>query len=123
VMNLVNDLTSRISLSSPEEANESSDVLFEDINKKLKYLNYPIKHINVKTSVDSYGNRMNSRASRMSLSNKYSKNKVPLFVRYCINLILGEFRLDHDGNMILSETKYKFVKDLPIVSLARSLSA
>ncbi|CAF0892514.1 unnamed protein product, partial [Brachionus calyciflorus] len=112
--NLVNDLTSKISLNNSLDPNESSDILFDDINKKLKYLNYPIKEINIKTSVDSYGNNLLTRTSRISLSNKYSKNKVPLFVRYCINLILGEFKLDQDGYLILSENKYKFVRDLPI---------
>lgn len=109
--NLVNDLATKFCW----QPNESNEFLLDDVNKKFKYLNYPLKQINIQTNVDSYGNKILTRASRMSLSSKYSKNKIPVFVRYCIALIMGEFSLDQDGNLNLAENKFKFVKDLPIV--------
>lgn len=111
VTNLVNDLMTK----SSWQPNESNEFLFEDVNKKFKYLNYPIKQINIQSNVDSYGNKILTRASRMSLSNKYSKNKIPMFVRYCIALIIGEFNLDSDGNLNLNDNRFNFVRDIPIV--------
>lgn len=123
-LNIVHDLNSKssaIQQNRKENPTDSDELNNADLSKMLKCLNYPLQQLCLKSNIDSHGNHVaspytNSRFSFSKSSNdlfKSSKEKVPLHVRYCISLILGEFG---DANLLQSSNKYKFVRDLPLVS-------
>ena len=89
--NIVGDLNSKQLNQAPNNLNE--------IISQQKCLNYPIQEINFR-KVSSFENNM-------------SKKNVPVYMRYCINLVLEEIG---EGNLIKLKNKYKYVKDLPMVS-------
>ena len=95
--------------------------IVNDINTDIlstrehKCLNYPIKKLFLRSILDSshdmpfYANEQD----KICLKKKNAKN-VPVFVRYCIDLILNEI-----GNGDLLELdnskKYKYIRDIPMV--------
>ena len=82
----------------------------------LKYLNYPLQKINCRSLVDSYGcinaNLYNNATSTNLTGIVQSSKKVPIYIRYCIDLILGEVG---EGDLTILNKKYKYVKDLPLL--------
>jgi hypothetical protein len=76
--------------------------------------NYPIQKIYLKSLVDRETGSVsldNTPHSSNSIWHRKSKdNKVPIYVRYCIDLILKEMG---EGDLMVNNNKYKYVKDLP----------
>lgn len=113
---MVHDLNAKLNIQP--NASDSSEK-YSDLGKILKYLNYPLQKLIIKSNIDAYGNRVSSAFGAGFISSKESNlfksnKKVPAYIRYCLNLILGEFG---DGNLLQSTNKYKFVRDLPLVIL------
>ena len=110
VPNIFNDL-SHIQLDI-NESNEVSDLLHN-----RKYLNYPIQHISLRTLVDSSTGTINynmlSNYKAMATSAKKNE-KVPIYIKYCIELIIGEIATDRDS--LTLKRSYKQVKDLSMVN-------
>lgn len=112
VPNIFNDL-SHIQLDI-NETNEVSDLLHN-----RKYLNYPIQHISLRTLVDSstgtinYNMLSNYKAMASSTTTAKKNEKVPIYIKYCIELIIGEIATDRDS--LTLKRSYKQVKDLSMV--------
>jgi hypothetical protein len=80
-----------------------------DMNAHMKFLNYPLTKIYFRSTLDAFG----LADSNNCFTNKNgTKNKVPMYLRYCINLILGDIG---EGDIMVLNKKYKYVKDLPMV--------
>ena len=88
--NIVGDLNSKLINQAPSDMNE--------ILAQQKCLNYPIQEINF------------SKVS--SFEKNLSKRKVPVYMQYCVDLVLAEIG---EGDLIKKKNKYKYVKDLPLV--------
>ena len=87
-----------------------------------KYLKYPLQGIYCKSMIDMQGNHSPNpfgRSSRYSISTntqdlkRLHSIKIPPYLRFCVDLILGEFG---SGNLMEKTNKFKAVKDLPFVS-------
>jgi hypothetical protein len=112
-MNLFNDLKLHSSLKYVE----NSDEFF----KREKYYNYPLQEINIRSISDSTGNLIPSPFSRASTRlsradnqdlTRYTTTKIPNYVKYCIDLVLGEIG---QGNIMNCTKKYQQAKDLSMV--------
>jgi hypothetical protein len=113
--NLFKDMNLKNSLRPVESLDE--------FYKREKYMQYPLQQIYCKSLIDVYGNCIPSpgfgRNSRMSMSHtqelsRFCTTRIPPFVRYAVDMVLGEFA---KGNLLESSSnRIKYVKDLPIVS-------
>jgi hypothetical protein len=114
--NLFKDLNLKSSLKPVETLDE--------FYKREKYMHYPLQQIYCKSLIDLYGNSIPSpgfgRNSRMSMSHtqelsRFCTTKIPPFVRYSVDMVLGEFE---KGNILESSlsSRLRYVKDLPFVS-------
>ena len=88
--NIVGDLSSKKVDNVPKN--------LQEILAQQKCLNYPIQEISFRKVT--------------SFENNISKKTIPVYLKYCIRLVLGEIG---EGNLIKIKNKYKYVKDLPLV--------
>ncbi len=85
-------------------------------HSQLKYLNYPLQKVTCRSLVDADGVYRPSIYS----TNSHAPRKVPVYVRYCIDLILGEIG---EGDLMLARQKCKYVRDLPMVLVCDLLAS
>lgn len=87
-----------------------------DMNELMQNcLNYPLQSVVFKQLLDTQGNFIGSplnRTNRKDSNNLNPNKKVPIYIRYCIDLVLNEIG---DGDLLLTNNKYKYVRDLPLV--------
>jgi hypothetical protein len=88
--NIVGDLSSKQMSKVPSN--------LQELFSQQKCLNYPIQEINFRRVT--------------SFENNISKKQIPIYLKYCVRLVLGEIG---EGNLIKIKNKYKYVKDLPLV--------
>jgi hypothetical protein len=67
-----------------------------------RYANYPVKHINVRSLIDSNGPKDKEKTQ-------------PIQLRYCMDLIIKEIG---QGDIVTTKKQYKCVKELSKVQLA-----
>ena len=121
--NIVSDLS--IMKKTSSKASAARNAHGADLHHQLKYLNYPLQKVTCRSLVDSDGtyrpsiyasiasqSDLSSSSTSSSSSSSSSSRKVPIYVRYCIDLILGEIG---EGDLTLTHKKYKYVRDLPMV--------
>lgn len=85
--------------------------------KDQKCLNYPIQKLFTRSTIDSLSSidtpfYANDREKKF-LKKKSTKN-VPVFIRYCVDLILQEIG---EGDLLENNKKYKYIRDIPMVIL------
>jgi hypothetical protein len=101
---MVSDLNTKSKIQNQTGPNESTQQ------------NYPLQSIIFKQLLDTQGNFIGSpvnRANRKDANSLNPNKKVPVYIRYCIDLVLKEIG---DGDLMLTNNKYKYVRDLPMVS-------
>jgi hypothetical protein len=69
---------------------------YADLDTQQKCLNYPLQRIICRRTIESFS----------------SSRKIPVYIRYCIDLILKELG---EGDLMTLNKKYKYVKDLPML--------
>ena len=86
--------------------------IFNDtsMDAQLKYLNYPIQKLFFRSMVD-VPNAHDVLYSQLNNAEP-SKNKVPMYLKYCVELILGDIG---QGDLLTQTKKYKYVKDISMV--------
>lgn len=86
--------------------------IFNDtsMDAQLKYLNYPIQKLFFRSMVD-VPNAHDVLYSQLNNAEP-SKNKVPMYLKYCVELILGDIG---QGDLLTQTKKYKYVKDISML--------
>lgn len=102
ISNIINDL------SASQQQNNMRDLN----QQQRKYLNYPIQQLFFRSSVDKTSGSVLADAAGSSLKKVLGSSKVPVYLRYCIDLIVGE--IGEGDLMALKKKKTNlYVKDLP----------
>ena len=106
--NIVNDLNSYQQKSS--DLNSLNSIL-------QKCTKYPIQKLTTRSLVDSVGNSIDSpfymSDQDRNLLKKQNSKRVPVYIRYCVNLILEDIG---DGDLMCTNKRYKYIKDIQLVN-------
>ncbi len=109
----------QVEIQATNIANDINSGQLETLSlKEHKCLNYPIKKLFIRSTLDSASHSLSidtpfcsNDREKKKLKKKTTKN-VPVFVRYCIDLILKDIG---EGDLLTKTKKYKYIRDIPMV--------
>jgi hypothetical protein len=108
----------QLEIKATNIANDINCDLSEQLSfKEHKCLNYPIQKLFIRSTLDSASHSsidtpfFTTAREKKDLKKKSTKN-VPVFIRYCIDLILNEIG---EGDLLDKYKKYKYIRDIPMV--------